>query len=324
MDKRRCVALGSDTKAEWGGRILSAAPDLELLAVDEQGRLEKQPDDLDAFLLSYDLYFAGLGSQEATGRMAEIAGQARWVQTGSAGWDGPVLREVFAAAKTFCNASGIHAVPIAQWVLGQMLRRCKRMDDHAASQQQGLWQINPGDGELTGRVLGIWGLGGIGQEVARLGKAVGMEVWGLRRSSVPCEHVDRLLSPEQADTLVAGADYLVMALPHSEQTQGVLDARRLALMQPTASVLNVGRGTAIVMADLHEALRAQQIGWAAVDVTDPEPLPADSPWWKTPNLVITPHDSAHSRLTGERLVDLFIDNLRKDLHGEALINQIRS
>lgn len=325
LDVQR-VALGAATLDEWSALLRGRFPEVEWFPLGPDGHLlDGSPltAEVDAMLLSYDLYWAAMQDPPAREALAKVAARSGWVQTGSAGWDGPVLAEAFAAATRYSNAAGVHAVPIAQWCLGQMLRRAKRMDEHAASQRGRRWEVNPGDGELTGRRLGILGMGGIGIEVARLGQAFGMETWGVRRSDTPTPHLDRQLGTDGLDEVVAGSDYLVLCVPHSDETIGLMDAARLASMKPTSCLLNVGRGTAIVNADLAAALRAGTPSWAALDAHDPEPLNEDSPLWELPNCVVTPHDSAHSRMTGQRLVELFVESMELMRQGKPPRNLVK-
>jgi phosphoglycerate dehydrogenase-like enzyme len=245
----------------------------------------------------------------------------RWVQSGSAGVESPAFYDLLKRGIRLTNAAGIHAEPIAQYVIMQMLNRIKRTRAHLDLQAAHRWE-SIGGGELSGLTVGIVGFGGIGRAVARLARAFGMRVVGSRRTLIEDPALDRLYAPEQLDALLAESDFVVLAAPESEQTRGMIGAAALDQMRPKALLINVARGGLVDEEALIEALRRKRIGGAVLDVTATEPLPETSPLWDLPNCVITPHDSGFSPLALERTLGLFLDNFGRFRRGEPLLNEV--
>ncbi|MGH7277897.1 MAG: NAD(P)-dependent oxidoreductase, partial [Candidatus Rokuibacteriota bacterium] len=171
---------------------------------------------------------------------------------------------------------------------------------------------------LGGKTLGILGLGAIGSELARKAAALEMRVIGTRRGASAVPLVERVYGPDGTDAVLAEADFIVLLLPSTPETRGIVNGKSLALMKPTAWVLNFGRGDLIVDADLGEAAAARRIGGAVLDVFTTEPLPADSPLWTTEGIVIFPHVGGLHPTRDRIVADLFADNLRRFAAGEPL------
>ena len=300
-------------------QLRAADPELRLIVMDDQGNTDcdEQPEVLFVY---YDMFFASEKSAALVDSLERIAAGCAWVQTGSAGYDHHMLSRVKAAAPNYCNAAGIHAVPIAQYVLGNMLRWSKRMDLHWEQQCRHQWKHVDHSGDLTGATLGIVGFGGIGQEVARLGKAFGMRVLGIRRTPALSEHADQVLGTDQLDSVLAESDYIVLVLPHSDATEGLIGVRELGLMKESAMLINVGRGSSLDEGALMAALSSGELACAALDTTREEPLPEDSLLWDAPNCFITPHNSPTSPHAAARLVALLCDNIRCHRAGKPLRN----
>jgi len=218
------------------------------------------------------------------------------------------------------TSSGAHAVPIAQTVMMYLLALSRDLRGWLADQAERRW--NPRDVvELQGRTLGVVGLGPIGLEVARLGQAFRMQVIGLRRSprgDEPCETwpISRL------DELLARVDDLVLALPLSEETRGVIDRRALSMLRPGSTLVNVGRGDLVDEVALVEALAEGRPRGAGLDVFQREPLPAESPLWSMPSVIVTPHSSGSTPGNLDRASEIFVDNLSRYVRGEALRNEV--
>jgi phosphoglycerate dehydrogenase-like enzyme len=165
-------------------------------------------------------------------------------------------------------------------------------------------------------------VGHIGGEVARLAKACGMRTIGCRRSPRRPRHVDELVPPERLHGLLARSDFVVLALPLSAQTDGLIGARELAAMRSDAWLINVSRGQVIDEGALVRALQARSIAGACLDVFHQEPLPEDHALWSLPNVVITPHNSGFSPLNMERATDIYVENLSRFVAGRPLRNRI--
>lgn len=176
--------------------------------------------------------------------------------------------------------------------------------------------------DLTTKTLGIVGHGGIGAATARVAKAFGMQVLALRRGPIEDPNVDVAFAADGLHELLAGSDYVVLALPLTDATHHLVDAAALSAMRPTAVLVNVARGGVVDQAALVEALTRRTIRGATLDVVEPEPLPGDSPLWVLDNCVVTPHDAGYSPLAGERLGRLFVENLGRYRSGQALVNEV--
>ncbi|MBX5465779.1 MAG: D-2-hydroxyacid dehydrogenase [Clostridia bacterium] len=274
-----------------------------------------------------EVVVAGGGSR--LGPLLPLLPRLRWVHAASAGVDRLVepLREAARGGRRILltNASGTNAVPIAEHVLLLMLALARRLPEYVRQQQERLWRPH-GARELQGATLVVAGYGAIGREVARRAGALGMRVLALRRHAPPEGEADawaeRVAGPEAARAFFAEADFLLLALPRTPETEGYLDAEKIGWLPERAVVINVGRGALVDEAALLEALRARRIAGAALDVFRQEPLPADSLLWAEPRLLITPHVAWASPETPRRGAELFADNLRRYLSGEPLRNRV--
>ena len=260
--------------------------------------------------------------------LPQLAPRLRWLQLTSAGVDRLLESPLLRSGITVTTASGIHAIPIGEYVLGAMLALAKGFPQALAAQRERAWRPYLPE-ELHGKTVGIVGLGAIGREVARLAKALGMRVLACRRSCPqPQERppeapeVDLLLPAAQLGRLLAEADYLVLAVPLTPQTRGLIGHQELAAMKPGARLINVARGAVVDEEALLAALRAGHLAGAVLDVFRQEPLPPDSELWELPNALLTPHVSGGTPRYMERAVELFCDNLRRYLAGEPLRNVV--
>jgi phosphoglycerate dehydrogenase-like enzyme len=244
------------------------------------------------------------------------ADRLRWVQSLSAGtnrYDHDALRERGVA---LTSVSGAHAPAIAQQVLAYLLtfeRNLLRGFEQAARRE---WRRYPA-GELTGRTLGIVGVGAIGGEVADLGAACGMEVLGVRRHPDRGHpNVDEMLGPDRLHGVLGRADYVVLACPLTDATRGLIDDAALSSMRTGTVLVNVARGAVVEQDALVGALTAGDLAGAALDVADPEPLPRDSPLWDLSNVIVTPHNAGGSQHFPDRCVDVFARNYERFVAGE--------
>ena len=224
------------------------------------------------------------------------------------------------------NARGVHGPVVAEHVIALIFALAKKLPGSVRLQekhtwgQQILWDELPRVREVAGATLGIVGLGSIGRAVAKSAKALGMQVIAVREHPEKGrEGADAIFSPAQVDEVFRQSDYIILAAPVTDSTKAIANAERLALMKPDACLINVGRGPLIDEAELAVALRERKIGGAALDVFPKEPLPADSPLWDVPNLLITPHTAALTDKLWERHYTLFAENLRRFLNGQSLL-----
>jgi phosphoglycerate dehydrogenase-like enzyme len=222
---------------------------------------------------------------------------------------------------TITNAAGIHAQPLAEFVIMAALSFAKEMPRTSRWQAERHWERFCGY-QVAGTRMLLIGLGKVGGRIAELSSALGIEVVGNR---LPVEGalppgVSRLVDTDGIDGELPATDLLVLAAPDTPKTANLLSRRRLELLPPRAVVINVGRGSLLDEDALTEMLAAGRLRGAALDVFAKEPLPADSPLWALPNVIISPHSASTVVQENDRLVDLFIENLHRYLDGRPLVN----
>jgi phosphoglycerate dehydrogenase-like enzyme len=249
-----------------------------------------------------------------------VAPRVRWVQSTSAGI-GQMVKRV-GLDKTgivLTTSSGVHARPLADFCLMAMLMFAKdyvRMERDKKSKR---WERYCGE-ELTGKTLAIVGLGRVGQEVARHGKRMDMRVVGMRRSDVPVEGIDKMVDRDQLRDVLGETDFLVLAAPHTQETEGIIGADEIAAMKRGAVLINIGRGQLVDEPAMIRALEEGRLAGAALDVFSAEPPRADSPLWDMPNVIISPHSASTVTQENARITELFCDNLQRYLSGRPLRN----
>ena len=275
----------------------------------------------DAFFMNYEFMFAVRDNPELFKPLLSLSKRMKFIQSGFAGMDAPILQSILSDTDALiANAASIYGIPIAHYVFSQILRWNKRIDQHIKLQELKEWSPYGGDGELTDKTLVILGYGGIGKEIAKLGKAFGMKVIGIKRTPTDCSYADQVLGLDDFDDLLPLTDYLVLALPDNEQTRNVINKEILNKISNSAMLINVGRGSAINEEDLVDALNSEQIAVAALDTTKVEPLESSSSLWTAKNCFISAHDSAHSLLSIPRAFNLFLENLKNIKENKAIKN----
>ncbi len=243
-----------------------------------------------------------------------------WFQSFSAGVDSPVFGMLMDRGARLTSASGASAIPIAHHVVMGLLALARNLPTMMRQQADHRWQMHDLD-DLEGRTVGVAGMGPIGRESARLCAEFGMRPIGVRRTvqgDEPCE----TWPFARLDELLSTVDDLVLALPLTPDTNGLIGARELALLRPGARVVNVGRGELIDEPALIDALQRGHVGGAALDVFTTEPLSAGHPLWDMPNVIITPHVAGATPLSEHRAAAIFVDNLGHYLRGEPMRNEV--
>jgi D-2-hydroxyacid dehydrogenase (NADP+) len=247
------------------------------------------------------------------------AKQLQWFHTFSAGVDDPFFQGLLARGVRLSTSAGAQAGPIAHTVMLYLLALSRDLPGWLAAQRDHRWE--PRDVvDLQGRRMLVVGMGPIGSEVARLGLAFGMEVLGLRRTprgDEPCE--TRPLA--ELDDLLPSCDALVLAIPLVPETHHLIDAARLAKLPEGALLVNVARGDVVDEDALIAALEEGRLGGAGLDVFHEEPLPAASPLWEMPRVIVTPHSSGTTPANWDRAAAIFLDNLGRFERGEPLRNE---
>ncbi|MBI2912308.1 MAG: D-2-hydroxyacid dehydrogenase [Chloroflexi bacterium] len=255
----------------------------------------------------------------------ERAPRLGWVQLTSAGVDRLLDSPLLRSGVTVTTASGIHAVAIGEYVIGAMLAFTKGLPRAFRAQAERAWRPYWAD-ELYGKTVGIVGLGAIGGYVAKLAAALGMRVLAIRRSArrrrSRAGDIDDLLPPSQLPYLLGESDFVVVAVPLTPDTRGMIGAEELRAMKPRAVIINIARGAIIQEEALLRALKEGWIAGAALDVFQREPLPPESEFWGMENVIVTAHVSGGTPRYMQLAVDLFCDNLRRYLAGEPLRNVV--
>jgi len=254
------------------------------------------------------------------------ARQLRWIQAVGAGVERLLALESVARSElVLTNASGIHAQPIAEHAFGFLLMFTRNLHLAAARQQERRWDSEPyraSLGTLRGKTLGVLGLGAIGERVAQIAAGFGLRVIGLKRHPEPVQGVAEVYGPDQLLGFLAQSDFLVNLLPLTAATRGWIGQGELAALPKGAFFVNLGRGGTVDTAALVAALGSGHLAGAGLDVTDPEPLPSEHPLWALPNVILTPHYSGARHDYFRDVGELFLENLRRYLAGEALLNVV--
>jgi phosphoglycerate dehydrogenase-like enzyme len=255
-------------------------------------------------------------------QMISRAPNLRWVQSSSSGI-GPRLDFLGVSGSDLIvtNAAGIHAQPLAEFVIASALYFIKEFPRLNKWKAERHWERYCGF-ELAGTRMLIIGLGAVGRRTAELASALGMTVVGHRRSTArPAPAgVSHMVDKIELDAELADADFLVLIAPDTPLTRNMIDRRRLELLPERAVVINIGRGSTIDEVAMTEMLTDGRLRGAALDVFADEPLPKSSPLWGLPNVVVVPHSASTVHQENDRLVDLFIENLRRYLDGHPMVN----
>jgi D-2-hydroxyacid dehydrogenase (NADP+) len=253
----------------------------------------------------------------------ERATRLKWIHATAAGVDTLLFPSVLNGRVLLTSSVGIHTTVLPEHVMAVILAFARRLHVAVRNQMARRWNRGAAIGEeLEGKVLGVLGLGAIGRALAPRAAAFGMRVIGTKRSPEDIPHVEKVLPPDGTAEVLQTADFVVVLLPLTAQTRGLIDAKALARMKPTAVLINVGRGPVVQEAALIDALRQGTIAGAGLDVFDREPLPADSPLYELKNVIITPHVSGASPTYLDRAIPLFCENLRRYLAGAPMLNTV--
>jgi phosphoglycerate dehydrogenase-like enzyme len=339
------VLIASPLEAELAARIQAADPRAEVLfepdllpparyPADHRGdpafRRDAEGEARWRALLDRAEVLFGVPGDSADDLAEVVAGLPglRWVHATSAGAGEQVRRAGLPAEAlervAITTSSGVHAVPLAEFAIFGLLAVAKDLPRLIEDQRARAWpEIRQPFRELSGQTLFLVGLGEIGREVARLGKALGMRTVGFRRTEgPPPEWVDEIHGPQRLAELAGRADAMVVSLPLTDQTAGLIDRATIERLPPGCIFVNIGRGAVVDEPALVDALRDRRIAGAVLDVFATEPLPADSSLWTLPNVLVTPHAAALSARENERITELFVDNLRRYLDGRPLRNLV--
>ena len=249
-------------------------------------------------------------------RLAARAPRLTWIQSLTGGIDQWLVPDYPEAATLTC-ARGSHRLSMPEHILAALFLVTKSLAPIVLDQRERRWtrRVNP---TLAGLTLGILGLGAIGGELARKAAALEMRVIGTKRDGAAVPHVERVYRPAETDAVLGDADYVVLLLPSTSETRGLIDARSLTRMKRTAYLFNFGRGDLVVEDDLAAAVRTGVIAGAVLDVFVKEPLPTESPLWTTEGITIFPHVGGLHPDRDDTVAALWVDNLRRFADGQPL------
>ena len=307
-----------DFAARHGDRLRAIAPDLQLVTLD--GDAEVGDADLTRITLAFFSHDAWPERAANFFGVVLRAENLRWLHTMSAGVDSPIFTTFTDRGVRLTTSSGSSAAPIARTAMMYLLALSRDLPSMLRAQDRAEWNWHKWN-ELGGRSIAVVGWGPIGQEVARLAEAFDMVPTIVRRRALGDEpHPVRPLS-ELAD-VARTHDAVVVALPLTPDTEGIVTVDVLDAIGPTGYFVNVGRGELVDQSALTAALVEGRLGGAGIDVTTPEPLPADDPLWAAPNLIITPHNSGSTDGTGGRADEAFLTNLERWVAGADLANEV--
>lgn len=254
---------------------------------------------------------------------AEKAPKLRWMQTLSAGVDKLPLQALAERRVRLTNARGVHTIQMSEFTLSLMLQWVRKANTLYESQLRKEWFQSISVDELAGKTLGIVGAGAIGEAVARKAKAFDMSVIGFNRTGTPQPGFDNTVSGDEGlGHLLAISDFVVLLLPSTPKTRGLLTKEHLSLMKSSAFLINLARGDVIDEGALIQMLQEGKLAGAALDVFEQEPLPAASPLWSMKNVIITPHIAGSSAHYTERVSSIFYHNLRAMLDGGDMMNVV--
>jgi len=309
VTNRAHILLWTDQTAPYLDAIAAAGLD-DRVAVDTLPRREKPSAEQ---LARTEALMAGAVPPGLLPTMPKL----RWAQAMSAGVEGWLALPDLPAGLALTCARGTHTESMPENIIGAIFHVAKPYALAVANQKTGKW-VHTIAQPLTGKTLGILGLGAIGQEVARIASALGMRVIGTKRRPAPTPNVAEVLPPDRTTDVLAQSDFVLLLLPATTDTENLIDAKRLARMKPTAWLLNFGRGHLIKDDDLIAAVTSKRIAGAVLDVFRQEPLPSDHPFWKTDGIIVLPHIGGPHPQRDKFVARLFVDNLRRFLDGAPL------
>jgi phosphoglycerate dehydrogenase-like enzyme len=288
--------------------------DIEVVRVDGDGNFDSDAAEAEVYLNGFKL------KQTTLHKVLATAPKLRWQQTVSAGVNHILTPTFLERDITLTNSSGIHAIPISEFVLGFILYHAKQLRELQTLHNERNWQKWLVLQELANATILIIGTGNIGQAIASRAKAFRMRVWGSCRHPQPLPNFDKVVGTDEWHTLLPSVNYIVIATPLTPETKGLVDEKVLRSLPNHAYLINISRGAVVDESALTKALTEGWIAGAGLDTVSTEPLPSDSPLWSLPNLFITPHTSAISPALKGRIAVLFLDNLKRYQAGLPLRN----
>ncbi|MBD2437737.1 D-2-hydroxyacid dehydrogenase [Nostoc sp. FACHB-110] len=290
--------------------------DTKVVLVDSEGNLDYDGTDAEVYLSWFFL------KNHILHKVLAAAPALRWHHAPNAGVNHILTPTYLERDLILTNGAGVHAIPIAEFVLTYILSHAKNLAQLQALHAEHQWKRGFPIQELTDATLLIIGAGGIGQAIAARAKAFGIRIIGTRRHPQPLANFDQVVGADEWRSLLPEVDYVVVATPLTPETTGLIDESVLRSLPPHAYLINIARGAVVDEPAIIKALTEGWIAGAALDTVVTEPLPSDSPLWSVPNLFITPHCSGHSPRGKQRSIELFLDNFNRYQTGQPLRNVV--
>ena len=300
--------------AEQLAQIQSAAPGMRI-------RMTRDPDEIESLLHDIEIVVGGLPHH-----LFSRAPKLRWLQQWGAGADWLLCAPEAVQHKfVLTSASGVHAIPISEQIIGYLLAFGRGLHRAVCAQVKHQWHRETKQSlfELSGKTMALIGVGAIGARTAEIAVALGMRVLGVRRDPrIETPHIAASYGPDQLLDVLPLADFVVLTIPLTRETRGMIGERELRAMKPTAYIVNIGRGATIRQDALIRALQEGWIAGAGLDVFNTEPLPQDSPLWDMENVIVTGHYAGMTPEYDTRALDIFLDNLKRYRTSQALVNVV--
>ncbi len=248
----------------------------------------------------------------------------RWVHLGYAGVDMILYPEIVNSDIIVTSSKGIHQFHMSEFLFGMILTLTRKFDKIYENQKQKRWdkQVAREFELLNGKTIGILGLGNIGRQIARVSKAFGMYVIGMKRTKTSVDFVDEVVTKDEIQHLLENSDFIVVVLPLTDETYHLIGEREFNLMSKRPYFFNIGRGAVVDEMALINALREGKIRGAGLDVFEEEPLPQDSPLWEMENVLITPHIAGLFPNYWEEPTNIFIENFKRYIDGKQMLNVV--
>ncbi|WP_371069215.1 D-2-hydroxyacid dehydrogenase [Sediminibacillus sp. JSM 1682029] len=307
MSKRKLV-IAQNIEKELQGQVKNIVPDWEVIVGKDQETWQKHVQSAEIIA----------GWKKDMSAALNAASSLRWVQSWSAGVDSHPLEAFAERSIALTSANGVHAYPISETIFAMMLSLTRKIHAYVRNQQSKTWAHEHLKLELHRKTAGIIGMGAIGKETAKIAKAFGMKVIGVRHSQKPEEFVDEMVTTERLNEVLPSCDYVIVTVPLTSETHHLFGEKQFHTMKSSSFFINIGRGEVVDESALVEALQTEKIAGAGLDVFEKEPLPEDSPLWELDNVILTPHSAGSTEHYDKRLIeDIFIPNLKQYLKGEA-------
>jgi phosphoglycerate dehydrogenase-like enzyme len=305
-----------------GSSAAEPPPGIEAVAALADLRWAPGQEDVAAALGEADVVFFWRGRRAWLEEAWPAGSRVRWIQTASDGVDGLLFPALVEAGIAITNARGVFEGPIAEWAIAAILAFATGLRTSVVDTARGRWDDDRVRPRVPGTRLLVVGPGPIGRATALRALALGMTVDAVGRTAREDDVFGRVRGPEELHAALAEADHVLDALPLTRETRGTFDRAAFAATKPGATFLNVGRGGTVDEQALIAALRDGRVGAAALDVFEEEPLPADSPLWTLPNVIVSPHVCGDVEGWEREVVGLFADNLGRFLRAEPLRNPV--